>query len=120
MAAADPGLPSDAARDRVVEATLARQHAIRTGRQTPVTAVIAETVLRQAASGPRVMRAQLAALAEMSGSGQAAVRVLPSGHGAHAAVTGSFTILYFTQAAGLAIVHQPGLTAGTAWTAPPT
>ena len=64
---ADPAVPASA-HDLVVEALLTRQQVILGERQTELAVVIGEAALHQVVGGAEVMRAQLALLAEMSGT----------------------------------------------------
>jgi transcriptional regulator with XRE-family HTH domain len=107
LAEAGQGLADDAARERVVEATLARQKAIVGGRKPDVHLVIAEAALHQQVGGPAVMAGQLALLAEVCcNSGVITVQVLPFASGAHAAAaTSSFAILRYAETPGLGVVH---------------
>ena len=87
LAEADPGLADDDARDRAVEATLARQKAILGERKPDIHVVIGEAALHQEVGGPEVMEGQLGLLAGVSGdSGVITVQILPFNSGAHAAV----------------------------------
>lgn len=114
LAEADPGLTDDKPRQQAIETLAVRQQAILDERRTEVTVIIAETALRQPIGGPDVMRAQLAALAELAdGGGHVTVHFLPSSCGAQAAATGPVTILRFTGALGLGVVYLPGPQGGT-------
>jgi Domain of unknown function (DUF5753) len=114
LAEADPGLTDSAARDRAVEAVLARQKAILGGRKPDIHVIIGEAALHQNVGGDTVMEGQLGLLAGVSGdSGVVTVQVLPFDSGAHAAATaGSLAILQFPGTPGLGIVHIGGATGG--------
>jgi transcriptional regulator with XRE-family HTH domain len=114
LAEADPGLADNAARDRAVEAMLARQKAILGERKPDIHVVIGEAALRQEVGGPGVMEGQLGLLAGISGgSGRVSVQILPFTSGAHAAAgVGSMAILQFAEAPGLGLVHVGGATGG--------
>ena len=114
LAEADPGLPDNAARDRHVEATLARQRAILGERKPDIQVIIGEAALRQEVGGPEVMEGQVRLLAGVSGdSGTITVQILPFSSGAHAAAgVGSLAILQFSEAPELGIVHLGGATGG--------
>jgi hypothetical protein len=114
LAEADPGLADNAARDRAVEAMLARQKAILGDRKPDVAVVIGEAALRQEVGGPAVMDGQLGLLAGISGgSGRVSVQILPFTTGAHAAAgVGSMAIIQFAEAPGLGLVHVGGATGG--------
>jgi transcriptional regulator with XRE-family HTH domain len=114
LAKADPGLMSSDARDRAVDAVMARQKAILGERKPDIHVIIGEAALHQQVGGPAVMEGQLGLLAGISGdSGVITVQVLPFGRGAHAAAgVGSLAILQFPEAAGLGIVHLGGARGG--------
>jgi transcriptional regulator with XRE-family HTH domain len=114
LAEAEPGLTDDDARERLVEATLARQKAILGGRKPDIHLVIGEAALRQEVGGRTVMEGQLGLLAGVSGdSGVVTVQILPFSSGAHAAVAlASLAILYFPEAPGLGVVHLGGAGGG--------
>ncbi|WP_300613455.1 helix-turn-helix transcriptional regulator [Trebonia sp.] len=114
LADADPGLADDDARDRAVEAVLARQKAILGERRPDIHVVIGEAALHQEVGGPGVLDGQLGLLAGVSGdSGMITVQVLPFSCGAHAAAgVGSLAILQFQQAPGLGVVHLGGAGGG--------
>ena len=101
LAEADPALADDDARDRVVEATLARQKKVLGECKPDIHVVIGEAALRQEVGGPEVMEGQLGLLAGVSGdSGVITVQILPFSSGAHAAVgVGSLAILQFSRGA---------------------
>jgi transcriptional regulator with XRE-family HTH domain len=114
LAEADPGFADDDARDRVVDATLARQKAVLEERGLDVHVVIGEAALYQEVGGPRVMEGQLELLAGICGfGGGITVQVLPFSSGAHAAAgIGSLAILQFPEAPGLEVVHLDGASGG--------
>lgn len=114
LAEGDPGLSDEDARDRIVEATLARQKAVFGDRKPDVHLVIGEAALRQEVGGEAVMEAQLGLLAGISGdSGLITVQILPFSSGAHAAAgLGSLAILQFAHAPGLGIVYLDGAHGG--------
>jgi len=60
-----------------------------------VQAVFPESVLRPVVGGPRVMKAQLLHLMEMSEQGTVSVQVVPRGAGAYPAMGSPFTLLSF-------------------------
>jgi hypothetical protein len=114
LAAADPRLPDDAARDRAAEAVMARQQAI-LGEYCPdVHLIIGEVALHQQVGSPQVMNDQLRRVAQVAAdSGTVTVQVLPFESGAHAAAgDGSLGILQFTGTAGLGLVHVGGIAGG--------
>jgi transcriptional regulator with XRE-family HTH domain len=114
LAAADQGLADDDAREKAVEATLARQKAILGERKPDIHIVIGEAALLQNVGGREVMDGQLGLLAGISGdSGTITVQILPFEIGAHAAAAiGSLAILQYSETPGLGIVHIGGATGG--------
>ena len=114
LAEADPALADDDARDRVVEATLARQKAILGERKPDIHVVIGEAALHQEVGGPEVMEGQFGLLAGVSGdSGVITVQILPFSSGAHAAAgVGSLAVLQFLRVPGLGVVHLGGAGGG--------
>ena len=113
LAEADPALADDDARDRVVEATLARQKTVLGERKPDIHMIIGEAALHQEVGGPEVMEGQFGHLAGVSGdSGVITVQILPFS-GAHAAVgVGSLAILQFLDTPGLGVVHLGGAGGG--------
>ena len=114
LAEADPALADDDARDRVVEATLARQKTVLGERKPDIHMIIGEAALHQEVGGPEVMEGQFGHLAGVSGdSGVITVQILPFSSGAHAAVgVGSLAILQFLDTPGLGVVHLGGAGGG--------
>ncbi|MGJ5897629.1 XRE family transcriptional regulator [Streptomyces sp. V2] len=88
-----------------VEARLARQARLRSDRPLEVWAVVHESVLRQLVGGSAVMRAQLEHLRDMAGRPNVKLQVLPFHVGAHAGMTGAFTIVSFAEPGALDVVH---------------
>ena len=85
VVAADPALPTGT-QDLVIKAMLTRQQVILWERRPELAVVIGEGALHQVVGGSQVMRAQLARLAEMSGTcPQITIQVLPFAYGAHPA-----------------------------------
>jgi transcriptional regulator with XRE-family HTH domain len=109
IAAADPAL-SVGEQDLVLDAILTRQQLILAERRAELAVVIGEAALHQVVGGTNVMRAQLAHLAEMSGTHpQITIQVLPFASGAHpASGSGPLSILRFADAPSLGVVHLPG------------
>ena len=114
LAEADPGLADNDARDRAVDAVLARQKATLGDRKPDIHMVIGEAALYQEVGGPHVMDGQLGLLSGVCGdSGVITVQILPFASGAHAAAgIGSLALLQFAEAPGLGIVHVGGVTGG--------
>jgi transcriptional regulator with XRE-family HTH domain len=120
VAAADPAL-SVGTQDLVLEALLTRQQLILGERRSELAVVIGEGALHQAVGGTKVMRAQLAHLAEMSGTHpQITIQVLPFAGGAHpVGGSGPLSILRFADAPSLGVVHLPGPCGGIILDSPP-
>jgi transcriptional regulator with XRE-family HTH domain len=115
LAQADPFLGGDAARDRAVEAVLARQQAVLGGEHSAaVHLVIGAAALHQEAGSAQVMEEQLRLLARAaSGRGRLTVQLLPFDSGAHAAAgDGSVEILQFAGAPDQGLVHVGGIAGG--------
>jgi transcriptional regulator with XRE-family HTH domain len=115
LAEADPFLADDEARDRAVEALLARQQAVLTERRPEVHVVIGQAALHQQVGSLDVMDEQLALLAEAAADGgTVTVQILPFESGAHMAVgEGTVEIVQFAQAPGQGLVHVGGIAGGT-------
>ncbi len=114
LAEADAVLDDGDARDRAVEATLARQKAILGDRKPHIHIVVGEAALRQEVGGREVMEGQLGLLAGIRGdSGSITVQILPFTSGAHAAAgVASLALLQFAEAPGLGLVHVGGIGGG--------
>jgi uncharacterized protein DUF5753 len=115
LAETDPLLTEDEARDRAVEALLARQQAVLGEQRPEVRLVIGQAALHQQVGGPAVMSEQLRMLAwEAADSGTVTVQVLPFESGAHmAAGEGTVEIVQFTGVPGQGLVHVGGIAGGT-------
>jgi transcriptional regulator with XRE-family HTH domain len=83
--------------DRRVQLRLARQKMLTEPGAARLWAVIDEAALRRPFGPPRVMRAQLRHLLEVSELPNVTVQVMPFRFGGHAAVGGAFTILRFAE-----------------------
>jgi transcriptional regulator with XRE-family HTH domain len=120
VAAAHPALPPGP-QDLLLEALLTRQQLILGERRPELAVVIGEGALHQVVGGPGVMRAQLARLAEMSGTRpQITLQVLPFAAGVHpAGGSGPLSILRFADAPSLGVVHLPGPCGGIILDSPP-
>jgi len=90
---AEPRPPAEEEIQQRVEARLARQVIL--GGEDPVQywAVLNEAVLRRIVGSPKIMRAQLEALAARARQRNIKLQVLPFTTGAHPAVGGPFTLL---------------------------
>lgn len=114
LAAAEPGLADEESQDKAVEATLARQRAIRGERKPDIHLIVGEAALRQQVGGEAVMEGQLGMLAGISGDSDViTIQVLPFTSGAHAAAAvGSLAVLRFAEALRLGVVHLGGAGGG--------
>ena len=81
--------------DRHVQARLARQQVLKRDNPPIVWAVIDEAALVKHVGGPAVMRDQLHHLIEVAAHPNVGIQVLPNAMGAHASMTGPFTILSY-------------------------
>jgi transcriptional regulator with XRE-family HTH domain len=115
LAETDPLLADDTARDRAVEALLARQQAVLGEQRPEVHLVIGQAALHQQVGSPEVMNEQLRELAEAGAdSGTVTVQVLTFESGAHiAAGEGTVDIVQFAGAPGQGLVHVGGIAGGT-------
>jgi hypothetical protein len=112
-----------------MEVKLNRQRVVLAGRAPGLDIVVTEGALRQVVGPPRVMREQLARLADVAESGftdgehearvpgasrsRASLRVLPFAAGAHAAAgCGSMTLLRFAETPEIGVVHLAALCGG--------
>ena len=120
VAAADPAL-SPGTQGLLLEALFTRQQLILGERRPELAVVIGEAALHQVVGGTAVLRAQLARLADMSATcPQITIRVLPFADGTHPAVaSGPFSLLRFTDAPSLGVVHLPGPNGGIFLDSPP-
>jgi transcriptional regulator with XRE-family HTH domain len=90
-----------------------RQNAILDERQTPVTALIAESALRQPVAEPWIVREQIGALAEMAATVEhVTICVLPLSASTQIAATSPVTIFRFGTPE-MAAAHLPGPQGGT-------
>ncbi|MEU3301089.1 helix-turn-helix transcriptional regulator [Streptomyces sp. NPDC006678] len=89
---------------------LARQRILEKEQPPVLWAILGETALRQEIGGPEVMREQLARLLSYKDDPLVNVQVLPFTAGAHAGLTGSFTVYRFP--GDPAIVYTEGYGSG--------
>jgi hypothetical protein len=96
--------------DRNVELRMTRQRLL--SRDTPLRlwAVLDEAVVRRAVGSPRLLRRQIAHLAEMEALDNITIQILPFHMGAHAAMDGPFAIIEFPEPAENDIVFLENLT----------
>jgi transcriptional regulator with XRE-family HTH domain len=113
VASADVAVP-EGAEDATVAAVLARQGATLQRRHTGLTVVVGETALRQNIGGAEVLRAQLRHLSDLTAdSPQVTIYILPFSAGGHAAGgSGAFSVLQFSRAPALGLVHVAGPSGG--------
>ncbi|HEY2551554.1 MAG TPA: helix-turn-helix transcriptional regulator [Streptosporangiaceae bacterium] len=83
--------------DRRVSLRIKRQELLSAADPPRVWSVMDEAALRRPVGGRAVMRAQLAALAEVTQLPHVTLQVVPFSRGAHAAASGSFTVLRFAE-----------------------
>ena len=114
LAAADPSLHDDVARDSAAQAVLVRQQAILNKPGLKLHLIIGEAALHQQVGSPEIMQKQLAILAQAAGDSRTiTVQVLRFEAGAHAAAgEGSLALLQFDGALGLGLVHLGGIGGG--------
>jgi transcriptional regulator with XRE-family HTH domain len=89
-------VPPEEVQDRVA-ARLARQSLFSRDRPARFTFYLHESVLRLPVGGPAVMAEQLRHLRRMSTRSYLTLRVVPVALGAHAAMTGAFHLMEFTE-----------------------
>lgn len=82
--------------DLRVSLRMARQELLTRSEPANIWAVVDEAALRRAVGGPRVMRAQLEHLLELTELPNVTVQVVPFRSGGYAAAGGSFSILRFS------------------------
>jgi transcriptional regulator with XRE-family HTH domain len=114
LADADLDLKDEAARDRAVEANMARQRAALDEHRLDVHLVIGQAALCQQIGSATLMGDQIRRLADAaSGNGTVTVQLLPLEAAPHAAAAeGAISILQLTGTAGLGLVHLGGIAGG--------
>jgi len=95
--------------DKLVRVRAERQKILHREDPLRLTAVLDEAVLRRPAGTPAVMRDQLDYLRQAAGLPNVTVRVLPSGAGAHPAMTGPFAILRYPDPADHDVLYTESL-----------
>ena len=100
--------------DRKVAARMRRQEVLRRDEPTSLSAVLNEAVLLRPVGGAKVMGDQLSQLADLAELPSVAIQVLPFAAGGHPALTTSYVILSFADAADESFVYLENLTNGQA------
>jgi transcriptional regulator with XRE-family HTH domain len=103
----DPGATSRWI-ERALAARIARQRRLTDDAPLQLAATLGEGTLRHLVGGPQVMRAQLRHLVDVAAEPNIALRVLPFATGAHAGMSGPFTILRFRDEPDVAAVESCG------------
>ncbi len=98
--------------DQLVAVRMARQEVLTRESPLRLWAILDEAALRRQTGGRDTMRAQLRHLADTSTAENIIIQVLPCATGAHAGLTGPFTILEFPVLADLDVVLVETLTSG--------
>jgi transcriptional regulator with XRE-family HTH domain len=94
--------------ERTLAARLARQRRLNGDDPLQLAAVIGEGALRLLVGGTEVMRAQLRQLVAVASQPNVGLRILPFGVGAHAGMSGKFTILRFHDDQDIATIETRG------------
>lgn len=81
--------------DRMVAVRMTRQEILHRPSPIKLTAIISEAVLMREVGGPKVMRSQLAHIAEVAEAPNVRVQVVPFKAGHHAGMNGAFMLLKF-------------------------
>ncbi|MET1075514.1 MAG: helix-turn-helix transcriptional regulator [Umezawaea sp.] len=98
--------------ERLVQARMARQEWLRSGRSTRLTEVVPEAVLRSRLGGSDVMRGQLAHLTDLVGRDVIDLRIIPTGAGMYSCGGYCFTVLTPAVEQRPAVVYLENLTDG--------
>ena len=96
--------------ERRVQVRMSRQRVLTRDNPLDLSVVLDEAALERQVGGAGVMRAQLHYLAEVAGSPNVRIQVLPNAAGAHPAVTGEFTILRFPELIAPDVVYLEHMT----------
>jgi transcriptional regulator with XRE-family HTH domain len=96
--------------ERRVQVRMSRQRVLTRDNPLELSVVLDEAALERQVGGAGVMRAQLRYLAEVAGSPNVRIQVLPNAAGAHPAVTGEFTILRFPELIAPDVVYLEHMT----------
>jgi transcriptional regulator with XRE-family HTH domain len=98
---------TDAEVEKHVAVRMARQERLANGQSPELWVVINEGALRRLVGGPAVMRAQLQRLAEESHRPHITLQLMPFDVGAHAGMSGAFTVLSFPEPVDPDVGHVP-------------
>jgi transcriptional regulator with XRE-family HTH domain len=96
--------------DRAVQARLARQERLAGPDAIQLHVVMAEAAVRIQIGGPKVMRAQLERLRELTALPNITIQIIPFSVGAHAATGFPFSLLRLPKSEGLDVVYLEDLT----------
>ncbi|MYT31050.1 helix-turn-helix transcriptional regulator [Streptomyces sp. MspMP-M5] len=97
--------------EKRIQVRMRRQERVRdTERPLRLWVVLDESALRRVVGSHLIMREQLEHLVEVSKLPHVTVQVLPYGAGAHAGMSGTFSILEFDDAADSSVVYIEGVT----------
>ncbi|MCK7627480.1 helix-turn-helix domain-containing protein [Streptomyces sp. RS10V-4] len=97
--------------EKRIQVRMRRQERVRDGeRPLRLWVVLDESALRRVVGSHLIMREQLEHLVEVSRLPHVTVQVLPYGTGAHAGMSGTFSILEFDDAADSSVVYIEGVT----------
>ena len=114
LAESDPTLGDATARDRAVEAVIARRRAILGEHRPDIHLVVGQAALRQQVGSPEIMNQQLRHMARVAGGNSTiTVQILLFEVGAHAAAgEGSLAALQLGGCPGFELVHLGGIGGG--------
>ncbi|MER5867167.1 helix-turn-helix transcriptional regulator [Kitasatospora sp. NPDC002040] len=101
---------SDEELERRLSLRLRRQKLLTDGQSPRLWAVIDEAALRRPVGGPKVMRAQVQYLLDVSEQANVVIQVMPFRFGAHAGESGAFSILRFPEQDLADVVYLEQLT----------
>lgn len=96
--------------ERRLSLRLRRQKLLTDGQSPRLWAVIDEAALRRPVGGPKVMRAQVQYLLDVSEQANVVIQVMPFRFGAHAGESGAFSILRFPEQDLADVVYLEQLT----------
>ncbi|MEW1721204.1 helix-turn-helix transcriptional regulator [Streptomyces sp. NPDC093109] len=91
--------------ERYVETRVARQERLTDDRPIQIWAIVAEGVLHQEVGGRDAMRAQLEHLLTLTERPNVQLQVLPYAAGAHAGMSGAFSVMSFAESGAMDVVN---------------